>query len=119
MSTSLHQPQGDLAAAQTVPPSNRTKGDTLPAELREHVRRLRLILPVISVSVMALHRQDAAADADIASVLSQHACEPLDGEFDLKPRLERGFVCLNCQMSSMQAASEDCRSAVQPGFFSV
>jgi hypothetical protein len=44
------------------------------------VQRLRLILPVISVSVMALHRQDAERDTDIASVLSQHACEPLDCE---------------------------------------
>jgi hypothetical protein len=48
--------------------------DALSRELLEHVHRLRLILPVISVSVMALHRQDAESDADIASVLSeQHA----------------------------------------------
>jgi hypothetical protein len=49
-------------------------------QLARHVQRLRLILPVISVSVMAPHRQDAEADTDIASVLSQYACEPLDSE---------------------------------------
>src|SRR5262245_16605217 len=46
------------APAQTLPP-HPTRDDTLPFELRDHIRRLRLILPVISVSVMALHRQNA------------------------------------------------------------
>ena len=31
---------------------------------------------------MALHRQNAELDYDIASVLSQHACEPLDCEIE-------------------------------------
>jgi hypothetical protein len=56
--------------------------DALPRELLEHIDRLRLILPVISVSIMALHRRDAEADTDIASVLHEHACEPLDGEIE-------------------------------------
>jgi hypothetical protein len=73
-----HQPEGGLAA-QTLTPQP-TQDDPLPLDLREHVQRLRLILPVISVSVLALHRQDAELDTDIASVLSQHACEPLDSE---------------------------------------
>jgi len=32
--------------------------------------------------VMALHRQDAEADADSASVLSDSACHPLDREIE-------------------------------------
>ena len=81
MSTSLHQQEGG-PAAQTLPLSQCTEDDLLPLELREHVHRLRLILPVISVSVMALRRQDAEADTDVAYVLSQRACEPLDGEIE-------------------------------------
>ena len=81
MSHSFHQTGGG-SAAQTLPPSQLTQNDSLPLELREHVRRLRLILSVISVSVMALHRQHAELDHDIASVLSHHACEPLDREIE-------------------------------------
>jgi hypothetical protein len=69
-------------AAQTVPPSQPNPSDTLSRELLEHVCRLRLIRPVISISVMALHRQDAEADSDIASVLSESACYPLDHEIE-------------------------------------
>lgn len=68
--------------AQTLPPSHPTTDDPLRFELREHVRKLRRILPVISVSIMALHRQNAELDDDIATVLSEHACEPLDGEIE-------------------------------------
>jgi hypothetical protein len=68
--------------AQTLPPSQSTTDDSLRFELREHVRKLRLILPVISVSIMALHRQNAELDYDIASVLSEHACRPLDEEIE-------------------------------------
>jgi hypothetical protein len=68
--------------AHTLPPSNFTTDDLLRFELREHVRKLRLILPVISISIMALHRQNAELDYDIASVLSEHACKPLDDEIE-------------------------------------
>ena len=68
--------------AQTLSPSHPTTDDPLRFELREHVRKLRLILPVISVSIMALHRQNAELDHDIASVLSEHACGPLDEEIE-------------------------------------
>ncbi len=79
MSHSFHrQPEGG-PAAQTLPPQP-TQDDPLPLDLHEHVQHLRLILPVISVSVMALHCQNAELDTDIASVLSQHACEPQDCE---------------------------------------
>ena len=78
---SVHEKEGG-PAAQTLPPHNPTQDDPLPIELREHIRKLRLILPVISVSVLALHRQNAELDHDIASVLSQHACEPLDSEIE-------------------------------------
>jgi hypothetical protein len=84
MSTTLHQPQG-ANTAQTLPFPTHTHDD-LQDELLEHLHRLRLILPVISVSVMALRRQDAEADTDIGSVLSVHACEPLDNEIE---RIER------------------------------
>jgi hypothetical protein len=68
--------------AQTLPPTHPTSVDPLPFELREHVRKLRSILPVISVSIMALHRQNAELDYDIASVLSEFACQPLDEEIE-------------------------------------
>lgn len=51
-------------------------------ELLELASRLRLILPVIGVSVMALRCQDAEADVDIASVLSESAWLPLDSEIE-------------------------------------
>jgi len=67
--------------ADNLPPSQLTL-DELHIRLRNHLQRLRLILPVISVTVMALRRQDAELDEDIASVLHQHACDPLDVEID-------------------------------------
>lgn len=81
MSHETHPKEGG-SSAQTLPPSQPSHDDSLAIELREHVRRLRLILPTISVSVLALYRQDAELDHDIASVLSQHACEPLDCEIE-------------------------------------
>jgi hypothetical protein len=69
------------STAQTLPP-HPTREDSLPIQLREHIRKLRIILPVISVSVMALHRQNAELDHDIATILSQHACMPLDDEIE-------------------------------------
>ena len=81
MFDSLHQKEGS-SAAQTVTPNKPLAVDSLPLELREHLQQLRIILPVISVSVMALRRQDAESDTDIAHVLSQHACEPLDCEIE-------------------------------------
>ena len=50
-----HQTEGG-SAAETLPPSQLNADDSLSRELLEHVCRLRLIRPVISVSVMALHR---------------------------------------------------------------
>ena len=78
--------------ARTVPPQP-TLDDSLPIELREHVRRLRIILPVISVSVMALNRQNAELDCDIATVLSQHACEPLDDEIEHLASILASLTC--------------------------
>src|SRR5882757_3724939 len=69
-------------AAQTLPPTVPALNDALSRELLELASRLRLILPVISVSVMALRRQDAEGDADIASVLSESAWLPLDAEIE-------------------------------------
>jgi hypothetical protein len=54
---------------------------------------LRLILPVISISVMALHRQNAELDHDIATVLSEHACVPLDDEIEHLSSLLATCVC--------------------------
>ena len=69
-------------AVQTLPLSHPAQDDALQQELLEHVLHLRLILQLTNVSVMALRRQDAEADSDIASVLTQHACEPLDSEIE-------------------------------------
>jgi hypothetical protein len=54
----------------------------LPIRLHRHVQRLQLILPVISVAVLALRHQNAELDEDIALVLSRNACDPLDVEID-------------------------------------
>ena len=76
--------------AQTLPPPHPPADTPLRFELREHVRKLRLILPVISVSVMALHRQNAELDYDIASILNEYASAPLDEEIEhLALMLER------------------------------
>ncbi len=56
--------------------------EKLPIRLHHHVQRLQLILPVISVAVLALRRQNAELDEDIALVLSRHACDPLNVELD-------------------------------------
>lgn len=87
-------------ATQTLPPIPSIQDDPLPAELHEHVRRLRLILPVISISVMALHRQNAELDADIASVLRHHACVPLDEEIERIESLLASLACGNRQQEA-------------------
>ncbi len=69
-------------AARTVSLTQPNLDEQLPARVREHVQRLKLILPVISVSVLALKRQDAELDDDIASVLHRRACDPLDLEIE-------------------------------------
>ena len=81
MSQTLRQSE-PIPSTQTLPPIPSTHDASLPRELLEHIDRLRLILPVISVSVMALHRRDAESDTDIALVLNEHACEPLDREIE-------------------------------------
>ena len=81
MLETLREPESGNAA-QTLPPSHPAQDDSLQQELLEHVLHLRLILPVISVSVMALRRQEAESDTGIACVLSEHACEPLDCEIE-------------------------------------
>ena len=81
MSQIIHQSEAD-PSTQTLPPLTATHDDSLPRELLDHIDRLRLILPVISVSVMALHRRDAECDTDIAFVLHEYACEPLDREIE-------------------------------------
>ena len=79
MSQTLHQSE-PTPYAQTLPSINHA--NPLPSELLEHIDCLRPILSVISVSVMALHRRDAECDTDIAFVLDEHACEPLDREIE-------------------------------------
>jgi hypothetical protein len=70
------------SSAHTVPPTNLTLDEQLPIRLRDHAQRLRLILPVLSVAVLALKSQGADFDEDIASVLHRHAIDPLDVEVD-------------------------------------
>jgi hypothetical protein len=67
---------------QTLSPIHPTHDDSLSRELLDHIDQLRVILPVISVSVMALQRRDAESDTDIAFVLHEHACQPLDREIE-------------------------------------
>jgi hypothetical protein len=55
----FHLPSEGGPTASTLPPTQPTHADELRLHVREHVRQLRLILPVISVSVMALHRYSA------------------------------------------------------------
>jgi hypothetical protein len=81
MSETLHASEA-IPSTKTLPPNSNTHDDSLPRELLDHIDRLRLILPVISVSVMTLHRRDAESDTDIAFVLHEHACEPLDQEIE-------------------------------------
>ena len=64
--------------AHTVTPPPSTLDEQLPIRLRDHLQRLRLILPAISVSILALKAQNAELDVDIATVLHEHASSPLD-----------------------------------------
>jgi hypothetical protein len=59
-----------------------TVDEQLPIRLHHSVQRLQLILPVISVAVLALRRQNAELDEDIALVLTRNACDPLNVELD-------------------------------------
>jgi hypothetical protein len=69
--------------------------------LREHVQQLQLIQPVISIAVMALHRQNAEADYDIALVLDHHASAPLDFEI---ARLEAALASFETRHPQQVAA---------------
>ena len=89
-----NEPKEGGPAGRTLAFTQPTQDDELPKHLREHLRRLRLILPVISVSVLALNRQNAELDHDIATVLDQHACEPLDFEIE---HLESILASLTCR----------------------
>jgi hypothetical protein len=87
-------PNGGGPAAGTLPPAQPTQDDELRLHVREHLRQLRIILPVISISVMALHRQNAELDHDVATILDRHACEPLDFEIE---HLESILASLTCR----------------------
>ena len=69
------------SAAHTLPPQPNLD-DQLHIRLRDHLHRLKLIRPAISVAVMALHSQNAELDHDIATVLDHFASEALDSEID-------------------------------------
>jgi hypothetical protein len=72
-------------ASASVPPfaaEEYLAEEQLPFRLREHVRRLKRIVPVISVSVLALKAQNADLDGDVAEVLHHQASEPLDVEIE-------------------------------------
>jgi hypothetical protein len=78
----MFEPANGERLAHKVSPLHPTRGDPLPALLRDHVQRLKQIIPVISVSILALRRQNAELDEDIASVLHDHASTPLDMEVE-------------------------------------
>jgi hypothetical protein len=92
--TSL-KPEGG-SAAKTIT----LQHDALTRELSKLASHLRLILPVISVAAMALRRQDAEADADIASVLTESAWLPLDSEIERVESLLESHVWLLTQQEA-------------------
>jgi hypothetical protein len=81
VSHSLLEPK-EGASAKTLPLTKSAAVHPLPFELREHLQRLHLILPVISNAVTALRLQNADFDADIAYELTEQACKPLDYEIE-------------------------------------
>jgi hypothetical protein len=99
MFDSTHQLE-DGSAAQTLPPINPALDDALSRELLELASRLRLVLPVISVSILALRRQDAEADADIAAVLSESAWLPLDSEIERVESILESYLCRYSQQEA-------------------
>jgi hypothetical protein len=59
-----------------------TSDEQWPIRVHRHVQRLQLIVPVISVAVLALRQQNAELDEDIALVLSRNASDPLTVEIE-------------------------------------
>jgi hypothetical protein len=89
----FQEPKEGDPAVRTLSSTPPTEHDELGPHVREHVRQLKLILPVISVSVMALHRQDAELDHDVATVLGQHACQALDAEIEHLESVLESLAC--------------------------
>src|SRR4051812_16832738 len=89
--TSLKTEGGPAVQTSTV------HQDALTRELLELASHPRLILPVIRVAAMALRRQDAEADADIASVLTESAWLPLDCEIERVESLLESHVWRHSQ----------------------
>lgn len=71
-----------VTSSPASPPFASSLDDQIPFRLREHVRRLKRIVPVISVSVLALRAQNADLDGDVAEVLHHQASQPLDLEIE-------------------------------------
>jgi len=84
-------------SVQTVSPVHPTLDEQVHIRLHDHVQRLRLILPVISVAVIALRKQNADLDEDIASILHRHASDPLDAAITT---IEVLLDALNAQRAS-------------------
>lgn len=84
------------AASSPLPPLSaaRIMEEQIPFRLREHVRRLKRIVPVISVSILALKAQNADLDGDVAEVLHHQASEPLDLEIEELEALLESLVAL-------------------------
>jgi hypothetical protein len=78
----MFEPIQGGAPAPKVSPLHPTRDDPLPILLRDHVHRLKQIIPIISVSILALRHQNAELDEDIASALHDHASTPLDMEVE-------------------------------------
>ena len=70
-------------AAATLPPHVPPYDAPLPVLLREHLNRLRLIHNSMAVAVMALHRQDAEQDSEVATLLDQHVNNELEFEIEV------------------------------------
>ena len=57
----------------TLPSTQLTPDGRLLVRLQDHLQQLQQIVPVISITALALRRQSAEQDEDIAAVLMRHA----------------------------------------------
>ncbi len=66
------------------------------------MQRLKQIIPVLTVSILALRRQNAELDEDVATVLDLHASAPLDVQID---ELEFLLESIAAQRAEQQRAA--------------
>lgn len=80
--SSGHSADNEASLIDEALPVDESLEESFPIRVRDHLKRLRSLVPVISVSVLALRGQNVELDEDIASVLQEHVIEPLDNEIE-------------------------------------